>query len=285
MTISISSSALLVDLSISTWTARKLDKAVTSEVNTSKRASASASRVNKNLLPEVKQLDDIIKHAAAARNWVYANSLPWSDYGPRLVPTASFFDFKAKVNEFEQEFWDKVDNFIAQYPTLISMQAFQLGDMFDRDEYPDADQLRSRFAFSVSFTPVPESGDFRLDINTEAVNQLREQYEASYKARLDGAVADIRERLLNGMHHIVDRLGYSEDGKPNVFRNSLVENFVDMLGTVRQLNVTKDEAIDRLVQSAESTIAHVDVDDLRKDEHTRKQVQSQIKDILDAFSI
>ena len=99
MTPSISSSAILVELSIGTWTARKLDKSVTEEVNTSKRASSAASRVNKNLLPGVEQLDAITKYAAMVRNWMYSQTLPWSDFGARLVTTAAFFEFKRALDE------------------------------------------------------------------------------------------------------------------------------------------------------------------------------------------
>ena len=85
--ISIASSAMLVELSISTWTARKLDKAVTEEVNLTKGASRRAARVNKNLLADTPQLDSIQKLASEVRTWLHANTMPWSDQGPRLIPT------------------------------------------------------------------------------------------------------------------------------------------------------------------------------------------------------
>ena len=159
MTVSISSSAMLVDLSISTWTARKLDKNVTNEVNTSKQASQQASRVNKNLLPGVQELDDIVRHAAMVRNWVSARTLPWSDYGPRLITTDKFFDFKQELDEYERVFDEKVQAFLSVYPTLISMQAFKLGTMFDREEYPDVNEIADKFRFNVAYLPIPETGE------------------------------------------------------------------------------------------------------------------------------
>jgi len=160
---------MLVDLSISTWTARKLDRGVTDEVNLSKKASQQASRVNKNLLPGVEQLDDIVKHASMIRNWVAARTLPWSDYGPRLITTDKFFEFKQELDEHERVFQDKVDSFLNVYPTLISMQAFKLGEMFDREEYPDVNEIADKFRFNVAYLPIPETGDFRVDIGHEAM--------------------------------------------------------------------------------------------------------------------
>ncbi len=47
---SYSSSAMLVQLSISQWTARKLDKKVSAEVADAKRAAKGAGNYNKKLL-------------------------------------------------------------------------------------------------------------------------------------------------------------------------------------------------------------------------------------------
>lgn len=284
MSVSIASSAILVDLNIRMWSARKLDKAVTEEVNSAKRASSSASRVNKNLLPDVAQIENIIKHGAAARNWVMANSMPWADRGTRLVPTASFFEFKQKIDEFEREFWQLVDDFVLRYPFLINAQAFKLGDMFNRDEYPDADEIKYKYDFRVSYIPVPEAGDFRLDIHTEALEQLQSQYEQEYARRLDEAMNDVRDRLLTSIEHIVDRLEPVEEGKTKKFHSTMLDNFAELVSRVRAFNLTKDQALDRLCVTAEKAIEGVDVEDLRKNDDVRKDVQTRMKEIVDAFS-
>lgn len=283
--ISISSSAMLVDLSIGTWTARKLDKKVTDEVNTSKNASSQASRVNKNLLPGVDQLEKIVKYGAMVRNWVYDKTLPWSDYGPRLIPTAAFFDFKRTLDEHEAEFNRLVDKFIAEYPTLISAQAFKLGDMFSRDEYPDVEDIASKFRFRATFLPVPDSGDFRVDIGNEAMDVLREQYEREYLDRLNGAIADVRTRLLEGLHHLSDRLSPDDNGDRKRFRNNMLETFAETVASVRALNLTKDEAIESLALEAERAVAGVDIDIVKENDTARANVLARVNSVLEAFEI
>lgn len=282
---SISSSAMLVDLSISTWTARKLDKSVTDEVNLSKKASQQASRVNKNLLPGVEQLDDIVKHAAMVRNWVAARTLPWSDYGPRLVTTDKFFDFKQELDEHERLFQEKVNSFLAVYPTLISMQAFKLGEMFDREEYPDVGEIADKFRFNVAYLPIPETGDFRVDIGNEAMDELRAQYEREYEQRLNNAMTDVRNRLLESLRHLAERVTDTEDGKRKRFRSNMLENFAETLASVRALNLTKDQAIEAMADEAEKAIQGVDVTDLKENEDVRKDVRARVESVLDAFTI
>ena len=285
MTVSISSSAMLVDLSISTWTARKLDKNVTNEVNTSKQASQQASRVNKNLLPGVEQLDDIVKHASMVRNWVSARTLPWSDYGPRLITTDRFFEFKQELDEHERAFNEKVQAFLDVYPTLISMQAFKLGTMFDREEYPDVTEIADKFRFNVAYLPIPETGDFRVDIGHEAMEELRTQYEREFEQRLNNAMTDVRDRLLESLHHLAERVTDTDDGKRKRFRNNMLDNFAETLASVRALNLTKDQAIEAMADEAEKAIQGVDVTDLKENEDVRKDVRARVESVLDAFAI
>lgn len=284
MSMSISSSAMLVDLSISSWTARKLDKGVTDEVNTSKHASQQASRVNKNLLPGVEQLDGIVKHAAMVRNWVATRTLPWSDYGPRLITTDKFFDFKRELDEYEREFHEKVQSFLDVYPTLISMQAFKLGDMFDREEYPDVSELANKFRFNVAYLPIPETGDFRVDIGREALDEVRSQYAREYEQRLENAMNEVRDRILNSLRHLSERFTDNDDGSRKRFRNNVLENFAETIASVRELNLTKDAAIDAMALEAEEAIRGVDVDSLKESKEVREDVRERVNSVLDAFS-
>ena len=282
--VSISSSAMLVDLSISTWTARKLDKGVTDEVNTSKHASQQASRVNKNLLPGVKELDEVVKHAAMIRNWVAARTLPWSDYGPRLVTTDKFFEFKQGLDDHEKLFNEKFQDFLDAYPTLISMQTFQLGQMFDREEYPDVQEIADKFRFNAAFLPIPETGDFRVDVGNEAMAEIRERYEREYEQRLENAMNDVRERILSSLRHLSERFTDTEDGARKRFRNNILENFAETIASVRALNLTKDQAVEAMADEAEKAIQHVEVDELKESKEIRDDVRARVDSVLDSFS-
>ena len=279
----LTSSAILVELSIGTWTARKLDKKVTEEVNTTKRASAAASRVNKNLLADVKQLDEITKYAASVRNWMYTQTLPWSDFGARLIPTAEFFEFKQKLDAHEQEFNQMVEAFVTEYPNLISMQAFKLGQMFDRDEYPTPEEVADKFKFRVAYMPVPEAGDFRVDIGNEAMADLRAQYEADFTQRMADAMGDVRKRLLESLSKLSDRLADTDEGKRKTLHKRTLESVAETIAQVRQLNLTRDEAIEAMASQAESVLKHADLDVIKEQDTTRHKVREQINGILGAF--
>jgi len=83
---------------------------------------------------------------------------------------ANFFDYKATLGDYQTQFNESVKEFIDEYPTLVSASAFQLGDLFDAADYPNANELVDKFKFKYVFLPVPDVGDFRVDVG-EAYSQ------------------------------------------------------------------------------------------------------------------
>src|SRR5690606_35105548 len=88
---SLSSRAILVDLDISQWSARKLDKRETDEVLFRNGASRRAARVNKSLLPGAQSLEAVMKKATEIRTWFYERTLPWSG-SARILRSDAYFD-------------------------------------------------------------------------------------------------------------------------------------------------------------------------------------------------
>lgn len=279
----VSLNAVLVELSIRTWTARKLDKQASRELKNSKNANSDeAVRANKNLMAGMDNLKQITDFVSLTRNEFYNITLPWSDTGQRLVPMAQFFDLKNWINDKQNTFNGMVRQFLTDYPTLISAQAFQLGDLFNRNEYPTADEIASKFGFSANFLPVPSAGDFRVDAVSEIQDELQQQYEAIYQDRVVQLNQDLWQRLHDTLRHMSDRLGYNEDGTKKVFRDSLVNNAVEMCDLLTRLNVTGDPELEKARAWLESMLIGVDADELRK-EGARDEIKQQVDSALGSW--
>ena len=276
----IQNSAMLVDLNISLWTARKMDKKVSQEIDNAKNTRSRGGNYHKNLMSGTHKLDQVQKLVSAIRVWHYANTLPWSDGGSRLLPMANFFDYKAKLNEFEQEFDMAVRDFLYEYPTLVSAAAFTLGDLFDSNEYPDVHELDSKFKFKYIFLPVPSSGDFRVDVEDSYVNELKAQYESFYEAKLGDAMADAWGRLHECLTKMSEKLAGEEK---QIFRDSLVGNAVDLCSMLTKLNVTNDPKLERARQSLERALIGVTPEELRKHDDARLHVKAKVDEILSMF--
>ena len=73
-------------------------------------------------------------------------------------------------------FNELVNDFLDKYPSIVSNMAFVQGDMFDRNEYPDASELRHKFSVDLVQCEVP-TGDFRCQIAQDLADDMSKHYE------------------------------------------------------------------------------------------------------------
>lgn len=280
--------AMLVEFTAPMWTARKLDKGATDEVVHNKRAAAKdAARVNKHLLAGRNELEVIQQHVNAARTYVYESTLPWSDSGIRLLPTKNFMTFNQRMTQFEQEFVDMVNVFVQVYPSLITAQAMALGDMFNRSEYPSADEVAHKFSFRVNYMPVPKAGDFRVDVGNEAQAELQKKLSSLADERVAAAMADAKARLKAHLDRMLKQLRVEEvNGKQKKGRihASLIEGGLELCEALKALNITNDMTIEAARVELEKLLRSVDTDDLRKQVDARTEIRTQVSDIVDRFN-
>jgi hypothetical protein len=278
--ISIASSAVLIDLNISVWTARKLDKNVSKEIDINKNTTIKAGNYNKHILAGSNQLETITKLAGEIRDWHGRQTLPWSDTGTRLLPMTNFFDYKHQLGIYEAEFQSRINTFIQEYPNIILGMAFKLGKLFDRSEYPEADKISSKFNLRYTIMPVPETNDFRVNIADDIREEMQQEYQKAYESRVEVAMSDAWSRLHTTLEHMVDRLS-GEDKK--IFRNSLVDNALELTNLLTKLNVTKDPKLEQARQALEKSLVGVSADDLRESQGTRSMVLSKVNAIMETI--
>jgi hypothetical protein len=176
-----------------------------------------------------------------------------------------------------------VTEFLVEYPTLISAQAFELGEMFNRDEYPDVEQVARRFGFRATYSPVAEIGDWRVDIGEEAKRALEQQYADEYNRRLEGVLSDVRERIGTSLKHLSERFTNDTNGERKRFNNDILDKFIDSLSTVRALNLTNDPQIAKILNESEWAVANVDIEEIKHNENIRDDVRNRVNSILDSF--
>lgn len=280
--------SVLVEFSAPVWTARKLDRSTTDEVVSNKHAKAKdAARVNKHLLAGRPELENIQKMVTRARQYVYENTLPWSDAGLRLLPTAKLTEFSQKMNGFEEEFEGMVSDFVAIYPSLITAQAMALGDMFKREDYPSADEIVTKFAFRINFMPVPTAGDFRIDVGNAARQELQEKLAKLAEERIEAAMQDVRARLGDHLKRMSDRLTsdiIAGESKARRFHDTLVDGALELCDTIKALNVVNDPSIEAARRELEQLLVGVTPAELRKNEAVREDTKKAVDALLDKFS-
>ncbi len=289
----IQNNAILVELNIGAWTGRKLDKKVSGEIDVSKGTKTKGGNYHKHLLAGTEKLEQVQKIVSAVRVWHYEQTLPWADSGSRLLPMANFFEYKQTLGLFERQFADSVKELIQEYPKLVSAAAFQLGALFNRADYPEVEQIEQKFRFGYVFMPVPNAGDFRIQTTDTALAELQQQADDYVTKRINDAMQDIWTRLHDCLTHMSEKLtdlaqprikkNNSEEVYSQVFRDSLVNNAVELCSLLTKLNVTNDPKLEHARVSLEKTIAGVTAETLRGDDLKRASVKADVDAILKAF--
>lgn len=280
---SISSSAMMVEVSFSTWTGRKLDKRASRDVTMTNGADTGTANVNKKLLGDCEELKAVQKFAANARNIHYSMTMPWSDTGMRLLPTAQYAKYHQTMTDFQNEFERLSQVFISAYDWEISQAQARLGALFHADDYPSADSIAAKFGFRINYLPLPESGDFRIDVGNDAKEQLTSHYATQYSGFLERAMNDVWRRVYDSLTKMSERLDYGDHEQKKIFRDTLVDNVLDMVDLLEVCNVTGDSQMSAMRLNLEDALRGVTPDALREDSflrtETKRAVDAAIKSL------
>jgi hypothetical protein len=282
---SIASSAVLVELNISVWTANKLDKGATDSVLASNSASKDSAQVRKNLMAGTDKRKKIADYAAKIRLYHNQTTLSWSDKGARLLPTSLFMDYKQNMNVYQRNMNTMIEDFYANYADLIDLAKHHMGDLFNPYDYPSIDELRNKFGFRLVFSPLPEGGDFRLDIPKADMEELGEQYESAFNDRLKDAMREPWEKLHKTLIHISEKLTDVEGDEETKkrYHDTLITNAQELCGLLTHLNVTKDPMLETARRSLELTMLGVDIEAIKESPDVRSSVKAKVDDILKKF--
>ena len=276
---SLSSSAMLVELGISVWTARKLDKRASNDVTASNHAAKGMANVNKRLL-DCDELTAIQKFAGNARTSHYAMTLPWSDSGLRMLPTTKYFDYTQQMSGLQAQFGRLVQNFLDEYQWEINAVQLKLGDLFDASEYPSTAKVSAKFGFRLNYIPLPDAGDWRVDIGHQQVAELQAQYADFYNAQFERAMGDIWARANEALTRMSERLDYGTNEDKKVFRNSLVENVVDLIDIMESMNITGDSNMQMQAKRLKTAMRDVTPEALREDAMLRISTKKAVDQVI-----
>jgi hypothetical protein len=282
---SISASAVLVELNISVWPAAKIDREVTDKVNADAGAVHGASQTKKNLFAGTSLRKDIEKLAARVRLYHNQHTLPWADKGERLLPTKLFMEYKQVMNTYEHTFNNMCDNFFNEYPRLVAEAPQALQALFKAEDYPDLTEVRTKFGFRRTVKPVPDAGDFRLDVPATDLEELRGEFIKQQEGKLADAIRESWDRLhkiLVDTSKKLEDVGGDEEKKKR-YHDTLVSNPLELCSLLTKLNITNDPKLEEARRQLELTMLGANIETIKDDADVRKQLKSKVDTILDKF--
>ncbi len=282
--------AMLVTFSLHGWSARRHDPKASQYVAVHHDAAATAGRYNKRLLPKAA-LAALNATQNQARKTHYTHTLPWDDAGARLLPVANYERYTHALDELIERIFTERERFLSEYDEHVERARLDLGRLFQLDDYPTREELRVRYSARYRIEPVPDSGHFLADLGAGENARVRRDIEHQVSLRLNGALGDLYRRLGEAVGHVCERLSEDQNGKPKVFRDSLIENLRELVDIVPRLNLFGDRHLEHLCEEVKHRIACVEPDVLRPtaasgkfDPAVRRRVKRDARDLAAHFA-
>lgn len=175
-----------------------------------------------------------------------------------------------------------VEKFLTVYETRRQQTSAQLASLADRVKWPTLDRVRASFDAEIRYLAL-DTPETLKGIKAEIFERERVKAEREWSAALDECRQVLRAAFADLVEHLADRLTPGENGKPKIFRDSLVKNMDEFLSTFQARNIADDAALAELVERARGVMRGVSAQDLRDQDALRAAVAMSMKDIKSAI--
>ena len=287
--ISLASSAVLVSVDISVWSATKQDRGISDEVTTAKNADKSAGRYVKNLLANHPKHKAVVNYRQTIYNWLQRRTYRWNQ-SQNLLPSVDVPKFKQEYQEHQIAFHALVDSLTNDYDSIVSDMAFKQGTMFNRNDYPTKEQVHAKFSLNLYVSEVPMN-DFRCGIAQDIADDLFNTYKQQARGIIESIAQEQSERMVEVMTSIshccgVDEYEYGDEvrTKRRKIYDTTIQKALEMCESFKRFNLKNDSGLELARSSLEKVLRGVKAEDIRDSDAVRHHVKEGIDDILSKFS-
>jgi hypothetical protein len=183
--------------------------------------------------------------------------------------------FTAEETKWREGFWKAVDAFGEQYPQWITQARIMHKQTYNEEDYPEWKKMRTLFNLRLERLPFPDVSHFSQEMR----RMYGEEFEATATNRINAAVADAMERVIEPVQKMATTLA-SPDA---IFRDSLVDNIREVLQIAPSLNITNDRRLADAITAVQNQIATLNPDTLRDNPTIRKDAADKAAVIVARF--
>ena len=205
---------------------------------------------------------------------VWRNStLPFPEQGIRLVKRRNLDVLMERMNELRDELHDAERDLNDCYDELRYAARNRLGRLYNDGDYPDS--LIGMFDIFVDH-PNVEPPEYLRHISPSLYRQESERIRNRFDEAVRLAEDAFLDELTKLVEHLTNRLSGTDDGKPKVFRDSVVTNLTEFFERFRRLNIGSNDELERLVFDARLILGNTTADDLRNSANLRQRVATDL---------
>ena len=259
------------------------------KLDTEESRAYGAGNVNKHLFEgRNNRVKEAISKYTEVYTYVKDNTVPWTT-GVELLNIENYMDFTNGLRGLIHSADAAVDDLYRNWDAEVAADLGRLAsiaaskgkpNLANPSDYPDADEMRSKFSIEVRYMPVPTADGFdpRLGIS--------DADKATVQKQLDDATANASAHVLNEMiepmRRAVSKLNVKIGDDGSVFRDSLIDNMVDVASRMAKVNISDDPAITERIKDLQSLVGTYanNKDMLRNSPSVREKAATQIDDLM-----
>lgn len=257
----------------------KKDKDMTNVANIAADVRDDAGYYVKRRYPP-EFLKPIVHVDGKIRKHVMDNTIPYNDYGLRLLPVTLSFQFLEKWRELLAERERTIDECANRFHDMVNKQRIALNGNFRREDYPiDEQSFRESFEVVKKIRPLPDEAHILFDLGQDEMTKIREEMKNELSDGVASGVKNLFDRLRKAVEDMRNRLQKNLDDGTS-FHKTILTNITDVLGKVPALNLTEDPNLTAFAAEIAEKLASIDITDLREEDHVKKQTVMDVEAIL-----
>lgn len=273
---SLSTTALLITLKLSTFSPRRKDPRITADVLRKHSVTSNDLGAWSTTLLPAHATNPITNLAQRIRKHHTQTVLPWDRDGTGLLPGLKFFDYTSTSSDFRIEWDAAVNTFVQNYPAYLNEAKQTLNGLFNPDLYPYPSEVRSKFSFIVQPEPVPVADDLRISLSDSERQQLQSQMEERLQQATEAAQKELLHRIAQPISKLVNSLANPDAP----IREGHLTRLHEVLKDVEAYNLTSDPQISALKTEILQQLGTYSADSLSSHQVLRQAAADKAQAIL-----
>lgn len=268
--------AVLVKLSTHLPSFRVSDKRVTEKVELQENARSKTVNVTKKLFSGVVSNLTEAFTKAKIEHKKYTVPFPLMD-GLSLLAIETYEQHRMAMRACSDVIESAKRELCNNRDMLIERDRAMLGDMFDSNDYPTAEQLEE-ISLEVVYMPVPDN-NFAVKIEEQERKKLEDNFHKILESTIEGVRTTTYKQVkdsLNALCRGILEFDGSNDGRK--LRENLVENLVELEKQLPGINVLKDEGLEQAAKDLSQVTEH-SAETLRSSPSLRTDIRKKAEDI------
>jgi hypothetical protein len=203
------------------------------------------------------------------------HTLPWMDRGVRMIDNSQYINYMTEVGKYRDTLDSILKAIEPKYDDMVKEDLARLKSLGNAADYPDYNSFANAWKVDVSFRPVPQSGDFRVQVAQEVADGL----EQSLQDLGVETTKYLRQELVEALEAAV--LAVNKDDKERRLFASMLTNLEDLANRVNKLNVLNNSTLTTACDKVLTTvIPNYSIEELRKFAPARVAFASDLQLLL-----